>query len=173
MEAPLPAQTPEDISFTDFKEFPNLLNEYYLKVGYSKDNQLILICYNIILLDNIRYEAKISITELYQLSSAFKTYQNISQIFEVILQIINNGNFEIVKESKKILNFIITITDMFSNNIKALISLQESNSDKRDEFLNVLSNEILKIRKQNDVLEQIKKEQDNFKNEIEQLKQMI
>ena len=62
---------------------------------------------------------------------------------------------------------------MFSNNIKALISLQDSNSEKRDEFLNVLSNEIIKIRKQNDDLEQIKKEQDKFKNEIEQLKQMI
>ena len=55
MEAPLPAQTPEDISFIDFKEFPNLLNQYYLKVGYNKDNKLILICYNIILLYNIRY----------------------------------------------------------------------------------------------------------------------
>ena len=172
MEAPLPAQTPEDISFIDFKEFPNLLNQYYLKVGYNKDNKLILICYNIILLDNIRYEAKISKTELYQLTSAFRTFQNISQIYDAILQIINNGNFEIVKEPKN-LNFILTITDMFGNNIKALITLQENNSGKRDEFLNVLSNEIIKIRKQNDDLEQIKKEQNDFKNEIEQLKQMI
>ena len=71
MEALLPQSNEQ------FKEFPNLLNEYYLKVTYNSENKLILICYNIILLDNIKYEAKVSMDELHNLCSTFKSYQNI------------------------------------------------------------------------------------------------
>ena len=177
MEAPLPA-TSEGFydkivqSKEEFKEFPNLLNEYYLKVTYNSENKLILICYNIILLDNIRYEAKVSLNELHNLCSTFKPYQNINQIFEIVIKIIENKKFEIKKESNYI-NFIMTITDMFSNIIKTSIRLQDKNVGKRDEFLNVLSKEIINLRKQRDELEEIKKDQNDIKKDILELKNML
>ena len=177
MEAPLPANSecfydkivqPKE----EFKEFPNLLNEYYLKVAYNSENKLILICYNIILLDNIRFESKISLKELHNLCSTFKPYQNINQIYEIIVKIIENGKFEIKKESNYI-DFTIIITDMFSNIIKASIRLQEKNDEKSDEFFNVLSQEIINIKKIKDKIEEIKKDQDNFKKDILELKNML
>ena len=175
MDAPEPA-TPKNIgdkpSTENYKEFTNILDEYYLKIEYSLDNKLTIICYNIKLLNNIRYEAKISREELYELSSAFKPYQKINQIFEVIVKIIEDGKFEIKQNSNNI-SLIINITDMFSQIIKVKIILLDSNDGKRDEFLCILSNEIIKIRKQKDELDIIKKEQEDFKKEIEELKQMI
>ena len=176
--APMPALTPNDFydkivpANEQFKEFPNLLNEYYLKVGYKSEDKLQLICYNIVLLDNIRYEAKTTINELHQLCSAFMPYKNMSQLFEVIVKLIENGKFEIQKESKHI-NFILIITDMFSNVIKASIRLQDKNDGKRDEFLNVLSKEIINLRKQRDELEEIKKDQNDIKKDILELKNML
>ena len=172
MEAPMPVQTPNRNSIQKYEEFFNLLNEYYLKVGYNYNNRLILICYNSKSLDNIRYEATISQDELYKFSSAFKPYQTINLIFEVIIKIIKDGKFNIKKE-KNYLLFYITITDILSNDIKIPIRLEIIDEKNKDEFLNVLSKEIIEIRKQKDELDILKEEQNTFKKEIEELKKMV
>ena len=175
MEAPMPAPTPNVLnknSIQKYEEFFNLLNKYYLKVGYNYDNKLILICYNSESLDNIRYETTISQDELYKLSSAFKPYQSINLIFEVIIKIIKDGKFNIEKE-KNYLLFYMIITDILSNDIKISIRLETIDEKNKDEFLNILSKEIIEIRKQKEELDILKEQQNTFKNEIEELKKMI
>ena len=164
---------PDKELIKEFKEFHDLLNEFYLKIGYTSENKLILICYNIKLLDNIRYEAKISsINQLYELSSIFKPYSNLRDIYDLFIQFIENKKFEI-KNENNLINLNLIATDVDSNTIKISIKLLDSKEEKKDEYLNILSKEILNIRKQKEELEEIKNEQNDFKKEIEELKNMI
>lgn len=176
MDAPQPCMTPSEfydkITEDNFTEFSNLLNEFYLKIEHDSLNKLILISYNIKLLDNIRYESKITIDKLYQISSAFKAYQNIHQIYKAIIKIIEDGKFDI-KQNSKTISLVIKITDILSKTIDVEITLIDINDSKKDDFLCVLGNELVKIRNQKDELDIIKKEQDEFKKEIEELKKMI
>ena len=156
----------------EYQKFSDLLNEYYLKVGYSSGQKLFLICYNSKLLDNIRYEVKISIKQFHELSQTFKSYEEIKNIYEIIIKIIKDGKFKIVKNSNY-LDFIISISNIYGNNEEVSIQLHESNSDKRNELINIISNEIKIMRNQKEELEKIKKEQFNLKNEIEELKKLL
>ena len=156
---------------TFFKKLKKLLKNESVKY-INTENNLILICYNTKLLDNIRYEAKLYINKLYELSSSFKPYNDIKQIYDLFIQIIENKRFEI-KKDLNFLDLIIIITDMLSNTIKVSIHLKDSNYGKRDDYLNILSKEIISFRKQKEELNEIKKEQNDFKKEIEELKKMI
>ena len=155
-------------SIQDSKEFQNLLNDYYLKVELYYDN-LKLICYNKKLLDNIRYEEQLSIDSLYQLCPTFKAYE-LKQIYEIIIKIIEDGKCEIIKKDDDLL-FNMKIMDPLGKDLNASIKLNGS-SNKKDEFLDVLSREIILLRKQKEDLEEIKNEQNDFKKEIEELKKL-
>jgi len=155
-------------SIQDSKEFQNLLNDYYLKVELYYDN-LKLICYNKKLLDNIRYEVQLSIDSLHQLCPAFKAY-DLKQIYEIIIKIIEDGKCEITKKDDDLI-FNMKIVDPLGKDLNESIKLNGS-SNKKDEFLDVLSREIILLRKQKEDLEEIKNEQNDFKKEIEELKKL-
>ena len=152
------------------REFHSLLNDYYLKVELNSYDKLKLICYNKKLLDNIRYEKEISIDSLYQLCPAFKAY-DIKQIYEIIIKMIEDGNFEIKKNEDVF--FYIKITDPLGSQLKVPFKLNDTNSNKKDEFLDILSKEIISLRKQKEELKEIKNEQNEFKKEIEELKKFV
>ena len=153
------------------REFHNLLNDYYLKVELNSYDKLKLICYNKKLLDNIRYEKQISINSLYQLCPAFKAY-DIKQIYEIITKMIEDGNFEINKKNEDVF-FYIKITDPLGSQLKLPFKLNDTNSNKKDEFLDILSKEIISLRKQKEELKEIKNEQNEFKKEIEELNKLV
>ena len=155
-------------SIQDSKEFQNLLNTYYLKAELYYDN-LKLICYNKKLLDNIRYEVQLSIDSLHQLCPAFKAY-DLKQIYEIIIKIIEDGKCEITKKDDDLI-FNMKIVDPLGKDLNESIKLNGS-SNKKDEFLDVLSREIILLRKQKEDLEEIKNEQNDFKKEIEELKKL-
>ena len=155
-------------SIQDSKEFQNLLNDYYLKAELYFDN-LKLICYNQKLLDNIRYEVQLSIDSLHQLCPAFKAY-DLKQIYEIIIKIIEDGKCEITKKDDDLI-FNMKIVDPLGKDLNESIKLNGS-SNKKDEFLDVLSREIILLRKQKEDLEEIKNEQNDFKKEIEELKKL-
>ena len=153
------------------REFYNLLNDYYLKIELDSYDKLKLVCYNKKLLDNIRYETKISIDSLYQMCPAFKAY-DLKQIYEIIIKIIEDGKFEINKKNDN-LYFYIMITDPLGNQLKVSFKLNNNTSNKTDEFLDVLSKEVILLRKQKEDLEEIKNEQNEFKKEIEELNKLV
>ena len=70
-------------SFIDFKEYFNL-NDYYLKVGYNNNNEIIIILYNIELLNNNRYELKKGLESILNLFKCFKS-NHISEIYKQII----------------------------------------------------------------------------------------
>ena len=153
------------------REFHNLLNDYYLKVELNSYDKLILVCYNQKLLDNIRYETNISINCLYYMCPAFKAY-DLKQIYEIIITIIEDGKFEISKKNDDLF-FYIMITDPLGNPLKVSFKLNSNTSNTKDEFLDILSKEVLTLRKQKEDLEEIKNEQNEFKKEIEELNKMV
>ena len=176
-EAPLPAMSSKRQSITqgeeeEYQEFNDLLNEYYLKIGYNSDQKLFLICYNTKLLDNIRYEGNFSIKECHELSQAFKSCTKIKKIYEIIITIIKDGKFKIVKNSKS-LDLIISLSNILGKIINVSFQLNGNNPDKGDELIYIISNEIKNLRNKKEELENIKNEQNNLKNEIEELKKLL
>ena len=153
------------------REFYNLLNDYYLKVETNSYNKLKLVCYNKKLLDNIRYETKISIDSLYQICPTFKAY-DLKHIYEIIIKIIEDGKFEINKKNDDLF-FYIMITDPLGNQMKVSFKLNNNTSNKKDEFLDALSKEVILLRKQKEDLEEIKNEQNEFKKEIEEINKLV
>ena len=174
MDAPLALSiTPysDEKVIEDSREFHNLLNDYYLKVELNTYGKLKLISYNKKLLDNIRYEKQLSINTLYQLCSAFKAY-DIKQIYEIIIKKIEDGKFDLTKKDGDLF-FNMKITDPLGNLLEVPFKLKDVNSNKKDEFLDMLSKEIILLRKQKEELEEIKSEQNDFKKEIEELKKLV
>ena len=57
--------------------------------------------------------------------------------------------------------------------LKVPFKLNDTNSNKKDEFLDILSKEIISLRKQKEELKEIKNEQNEFKKEIEELKKFV
>lgn len=83
----------------EYKEY--YLKEYYLKIGYNANNQIILIIYNIQLLDNIKYEIKIYLNDFYTVNKSFKIYDNIKEIYDALIKIIEENNYKIKKQSNE------------------------------------------------------------------------
>ena len=102
---------------------------------------------------------------------AFKAY-DLKQIYEIIIKIIEDGKFEINKKNDN-LYFYIMITDPLGNQLKVSFKLNNNTSNKTDEFLDVLSKEVILLRKQKEDLEEIKNEQNEFKKEIEELNKLV
>ena len=68
MEAPKPGFTTVSGEIIKSNEYFNL-GKYYLKLFYTDDDQLNIICYNMEILDGIKYELKKNLQEIYEISN--------------------------------------------------------------------------------------------------------
>ena len=148
------------------EEFFDLLNQYYLKISTTSIDNLLFQCYNTKLLDNIEYIGNISINDL-QIKTLYN-YYNINEFFNLFVESIKKEKFKI-EENKNILILNIEINDYNKNNIIIPINLRINNNKHNNGILlGILSNEIIKIRNQNKEIENIQKEQEEFKNKLEE-----
>ena len=162
----------------EYKEY--YFKEYYLKIGHNANNQIILIIYNIQLLDNIKYEIKIDLNDFYTVNKLFKIYDNAKEIYEALIKIIEENNYKIKIQANE-LKFIISIGDMFKKNNDIEFTLNKSNNNS--EYMGIISREIIIIkdkeisdlkennRSLNDIIKELKGEIKQLKDEIKELKQ--
>ena len=124
-------------SFIEFKEYPNL-NDYYIKVGYN-NNELIIILYNIELLNNNRYEIKKGLESILNFQKYFKPNNHISEIYKQVISFLNEGKYKIKHNPND--NIILTL----NKNIEFTLICHKDNN----EYLQILSNQIKNLRTKN------------------------
>lgn len=152
-------------SFIDFKEFYNL-NDYYIKIGYNNNNELVIILYNIELLNNHRYELKKGLESILNIHKYFKS-NHISDIYKQIIQFINEGKYKIR------LNQNDSITLILNKTIDLNLVYHKDNN----EYFQILSNQIRNLRSKNitcnKAITKLQEENSSIKNEIKELKNII
>ena len=152
-------------SFIDFKEYFNL-NDYYLKVGYNNNNEIIIILYNIELLNNNRYELKKGLESILNLYKYFKS-NHISEIYKQIIIFLNEGKYKIRVNQNE------SITLILNKNIEFNLICHKENN----EYFQILSNQIRNLRIKNmncsKAITRLQEENYSIKSEIKDLKNMI
>ena len=81
-------------------------------------------------LDNIRYEIKVKIQEIYQMNNIFRQYINIKDIYDLILDLINEQKCNVKENVEKNLIFSFMISDIkrINHNIEfILINVNNNN----------------------------------------------
>ena len=153
--------TPKGNNHSKYKEFYK--NSYYIKIEVNNSQEISFIIYNIELLDSIKYQIKLQLKEFYYLSKTFKMYDTIEEIFNVLIELINNNNYEINKDT---IRFIIA--DVFQK--RKEIEMKLNKEDDNNEYLKILSKE---IKNKNDIIKNLQDNYNNLKNEIKEMKNLI
>ena len=161
MEAPFAGyyKTPFENMMIKYKEFYNI-NEYYIKLGLMKNNEITFTLYNMKILDSIKYHINLNIKEIYNLSKLFKIYDRAEEIYENIINIIEGNNYKIIKQKNNIILFLY-LFDIFQKKNEVQIILNKE--DDKNEYLKILSKEIIKLKQENF----------DIKNELKEIRNII
>ena len=175
MDAPKPTLITVTGDVEKYNEYYNL-GEYYMKLFYTNNGELTIICYNMQVLDGTKYEVKLNLEKIYDLSNVFRQYTNMKELYEFIIDLINEGKYELKKkDNNMILN--IMITDIKKNEHNITFTLYNENNNNTQEYINILSNEIknMRITNNNNIKEikELKKENEDIKNEIKEIKKVL
>ena len=175
MDAPKPTLITVIGDVEKYNEYYNL-GEYYMKLFYTNNGELTIICYNMQVLDGTKYEVKLNLEKIYDLSNVFRQYTNMKELYEFIIDLINEGKYELKKnENYMILNFMIT--DIKKNEHNITFTLYNENNNNTQEYINILSNEIknMRITNNNNIeeIKELKKENEDIKNEIKEIKKVL
>ena len=175
MDAPKPTLVTVTGDIEKYNEYYNL-GEYYMKLFYTNNGELTIICYNMQVLDGTKYEIKLNLEKIYDLINVFRQYTNMKELYEFIIDLINEGKYELKKkDNNMILN--IMITDIKKNEHNITFTLYNENNNNTQEYINILSNEIknMRITNNNNIKEikELKKENEDIKNEIKEIKKVL
>ena len=175
MDAPKPTLITVTGDVEKYNEYYNL-GEYYMKLFFTNNGELTIICYNMQVLDGTKYEVKLNLEKIYDLSNVFRQYTNMKELYEFIIDLINEGKYELKKnDNNMILNFMIT--DIKKNEHNITFTLYNENNNNTQEYINILSNEIknMIITNNNNIKEikELKKENEDIKNEIKEIKKVL
>ena len=161
-----------------FKENSHVNNNYNLNLKLSSQMKIILEIYSEENPTNLYFKSILTMNELYDLYSDFKTYNNINDIYEFMNDIINKGNYEIKFDGESaylILLFNNTKINIILN--KEKVSFEPSDSEL-NEFINQFYKDFLdlkqnilnnKINDNNKEILELKKENQIFKDKIEEI----
>ena len=151
----------------NYKEFENMRG-YYLKLSYDLDHITIII-YNTKILDGIKYEINFNKETFDRMSNIFKNLE-IREIFNKLIDILNEDNYKI-KQSGNDLLLILISKDKKGNEKKLEFSLIKN--CEVNEYMKILSNEIKKLKNNGNIINELIEENQNIKNEIKSLKNII
>ena len=127
MDAPKPTLVTVTGDVEKYNEYYNL-GEYYMKLFYTNNGELTIICYNMQVLDGTKYEVKLNLEKIYDLSNVFRQYTNMKELYEFIIDLINEGKYELKKkDNNMILN--IMITDIKKNEHNITFTLYNENNN--------------------------------------------
>ena len=161
--------TPKKEKKEIFKIFDDL-NGYYLKLAIV-NKKLLIIIFNIDLLDGIQYRIEMNLKEIQAAKKSFMVFKSIEEVYEAIIKLINSNKFKIVENNNNIILNII-VSDIFNQNQIITFQLQQENYDN-NEFIKILVDEIKKMRNKIKIIDELKKENEKIKSEIIKLKNRI
>ena len=171
---------------SNYKEFENL-GGYYLKIFYN-EYEMTILAYNIELLEGRRYDIKMKLNDFYANHNIFKKYKSLEDIFKLIIKYIDEKKYNLSQNEKNIdfsliikeekpkenekddFSFLLNdFNDDFENtpneDSNILIKLfAKENNNKNNEYINILSTEIKKIRNNNKLINFLKEENKKIKN---------
>ena len=170
-----------NITPTNFKKgFKSFDDIYFIKLNFDEiKKNIIIICYNTIELENKRYEVKISKNDFEHMDKIFKIYDELEEIYELIIPIIESNKYKIYfsNDEDKItieLNFIINFKN---NDINLPINIDmnsNTNGDFTSDYNYILRNEIIKLRaKYNKEIYDLKFQNKEIINELNGIKKII
>ena len=153
--------TPKGIAIFDSKEI--YLDKLYLKFKNDNNSQIQILAYNIDKLDGIKYELLLSLNEIYKLSDIFRSFTDIKDFYEAMIQLIEKDKYKIqYNENNVILSLIVT--DIFNKRNEIELILEKKNDElKYDEYIYILSEEIKKLRCQLNSINKLKEENQKIK----------
>ena len=176
MEAPKPGFTTVSGEIIKSNEYFNL-GKYYLKLFYTDDDQLNIICYNMEILDGIKYELKKNLQEIYEISNIFRQYTNMKDLYEYINELITDNKYEIRNGKDNNLYFNLTISDIKRNNHLIKFVLYNEKNNNTQEYINILSNEIKNMREINEnnvqEIKELKEENRDIKEELRDIRNIV
>ena len=163
MEAPKPLLKTITGDIIKYDEYN--IRDYYIKLFYNDVDELNIICYNLVLLDGIKYGLKMNLQDIYDLSNIFRQYTNMKDLYQFIIDLINEEKYELIKDNKN-LALKLVISDIKKNEHKISFILVQENNNNTQEYINILSNEIKSMRiindKVNTEIKQLKEEKKNY-----------
>ena len=136
---------------TEYKKFDDI---YFIKLAFdANNNNIIILCYNTTELEeDKRYEVKISKLDFEQMDKIFKTFDNLEEIYELMIPIIESNKYKInylSDEDKMSIDLYFNI-DFKNNNFDLTINFDmkaNTEGDFSDDFNYILRNEIIKLKK--------------------------
>ena len=124
-----------------YKEYyNNEKNNYYFKIGITKNNNILIRLYKLDLLNNICYQTILELTKIKENNKIFTIFENINGIYNLLIKGLNNNKYKIECNKDNVL-FIIFIEDL--NEIQ--IVLEKTQNYNIFEYNLVLSNTINKL----------------------------
>lgn len=174
MEAPKPLLKTITGDIIKYDEYN--IRDYYIKLFYNDIDELNIICYNLVLLDGIKYGLKMNLQDIYDLSNIFRQYTNMKDLYQFIIDLINEEKYELIKENKN-LALKLVISDIKKNEHKISFILVQENNNNTQEYINILSNEIKSMRiindKVNTEIKKLKEENKDIKKELNEIKNQL
>ena len=143
------------------------LNGYYLKLAII-NKKLLIVIFNIDLLDGIKYKIEMNLKEIQTAKKTFMVFKSIEEIYEAIIKLIDTNKYKIVKNNN-IITLNIIVSDIFNQNQIVTFQLQKENYDNY-EFIKILVDEIKKMRNIIKIIDKLKEENQKIKSEINKLK---
>ena len=164
------------------QEKENINDNYHLNMKLSSKNQLIIEIYSEENPTNKHFKSTLTLEELINSYSYFKTYNNINEAYEAINNIIKKDNwymrFDDNQNSK--INLILQVDN---DQIKISLNQEKIHFNQNDfelnEFINQLYNEILNLKEKynilitekNEEINKINEEKKVLKNKLKEIKE--
>lgn len=137
----------------DKKEYKYFDDNFFIKVQLENNN-IIIICYYIMELENKRFEIKVNKVDLINMNKFFKLYDKIEELYELINQTFESKRYKInsYNQDKLLvdLNFEITVNKQnigFEVTFNCLLNM---NGDFSSDYNYILRNEIIRLKKDYD-----------------------
>ena len=138
------------------KEYSNL-NKYYLKISLTEQNFSIIVL-NTENLDNSLYQFNITAEEFEQNRSKYKN-KSLIELYDKTNNLIEKGKY-LINDNKECLSLSLFEGEIFDKNKDIQFSLNKSNAQNSETYQNALIT----------IIKNLKKECNNAKNKIEELK---
>lgn len=164
------------------KEYKGFSDNYFMRLKLDEtNNNIIIICYDTIELENERYEIKINKEDLNYMSKFFKMYDKIEEIYDLIYEIFVLGRYKIItnsidEEKKNIeLNFIINCNNNSIINFSISLDLKLiASGDFTSDYNYILKREIINLKKKYEKeITDLKTQNQEIMKELKEQKELI
>ena len=144
------SQDSNDIK-SNFKEYYEL-EGYYIKFIYT-NKDFSIIAYDMNLFDGKKYITKLKLKNIQKTYGIFKEYETTEKIFHRIIEVIDKKKHYNILNQDNLVYFKIYIDNYNNESEEISFKLSKSESNEKDEYINILINLIKQLRSQKNIRE--------------------